>query len=117
MQVSCTDCPLRTSCNTPCEAIERQLPSEEHARLHALHRRNALNAARRLEAERAAARLLTDFRHLLRGRMRQVFDLVYDEALPQEEIAARLGIGRRVVSHYLMRARRRIAAHLSRRRR
>jgi RNA polymerase sigma factor (sigma-70 family) len=112
---TCNDCPIRPTCHTPCAEVETLLPHEEHARIHALHRRNAADAARRLQAERDAARVMTDFRHLLRGRARQVFDLTYNDMLPQEEIATRLGITRRVVSHYLVRARDKIASHLARR--
>ncbi len=115
MLKTCNDCPLRPSCQIPCAEVEALLPHEEHARIHALHRRNAADAARRLQAERDAARTLTDFRHVLRGRAREVFDLTYNDTLPQDEIAERLGITRRVVSHYLVRARRKIAAHLAHR--
>jgi DNA-directed RNA polymerase specialized sigma subunit len=89
--------------------VERLLPAEEHARIHGFYRKNAADFARRLEAERQAARVLTGYRNALRGRMREVFDMVYDEALTQAEVASRLGIGRRAVSHYLVRAREVIA--------
>jgi DNA-directed RNA polymerase specialized sigma subunit len=110
---ACTECPLRATCQSPCPEVEQLLPDEQHGRAHALHRRNAAEAARRLEAERHAARLMTDFRHVLRGRARQVFDMTYNDMLPQDEIATRLGIARRVVSHYLVRARHKIAEHLA----
>lgn len=104
MRTSCTDCPLRETCDKPCADIERLLVNEDHARIHALHRRNALQAAQRLHAEIQAAREMTSGRSVLRGRAREVFDLTYNEALSQQQIAAKLGISRRVAGHYLARA-------------
>lgn len=65
-----------------------------------------------MHAELHAARVMTDYRHVLRGRAREVFDLTYNDALLQSEIAQRLGISRRVVSIYLTRARKKIAGQL-----
>lgn len=109
MQTSCTDCPIRENCTKPCADIERQLANEDHGRIHALHRKDAMQAARRLHAEIDAARELTSRRGKLRGRAREVFDLTYNEALGQQEIGERLGISRRVAGRYLERARKALA--------
>lgn len=108
----CDKCPLRATCTQPCEAVESLLPDEQHGRIHGLHRKNAAQYAKYLAAEIQAARALSDYRSILRGRMQAVFDLTYTHAMPQEEIARHLGIGRRAVSHYLLRARRRISEHI-----
>ncbi len=108
----CDKCPLRANCTQPCEAVETMLPDEQHGRIHGLHRKDAADYARYLASEIQAARALTDYRSILRGRMQAVFDLTYIHAMPQEEIARHLGIGRRAVSHYLVRARRKISEHI-----
>jgi RNA polymerase sigma factor (sigma-70 family) len=110
---SCNDCPLREQCQAPCEAVERLLPDVDHARIHGFQRRNALQFARRMRDEIEAARLMTDWRHVLNGRMREVFDMTYNEGLKQSDIAQRLGISRRVAGRYLERARAKIQRHIN----
>lgn len=103
--INCTHCPRRATCVNPCRAMERQLPREEHARLHGLHRAGFASAwLQRLQDQREKVALLLDWRHAMKGRMRDVVQLTYNEGLSQGEIAKRLGIGERAVGQYLRRA-------------
>lgn len=103
--LNCTHCPRRDGCISLCRSMERQLPREEHARLHGLHRAGQGAAwLQRLKEQRERVAMLLDWRHELRGRMREVVQMTYNDGLSQGEIARRLGIGERAVGQYLARA-------------
>ncbi|MBX3474367.1 MAG: sigma-70 family RNA polymerase sigma factor [Planctomycetes bacterium] len=110
---TCTNCPLRPCCQQPCRTVAAMLPGENKGRVEGLARRDALLHARRLQDRRAWVRHLLDGRHRLKGRMRQVFDLHYNDGLTTSEIAARLKLGAGTVSSHLRRARQRILRHRS----
>lgn len=80
----------------------------DSGRVAGLHKRHAQRYGEKLEARRSYVRFLLDWRHCLRGRARQVFDLRYNDSLATSEIAARLGISPGSVTKYLKRARARI---------
>ncbi|MBK9974134.1 MAG: sigma-70 family RNA polymerase sigma factor [Planctomycetes bacterium] len=102
--VSCTHCPLRSGCQSPCDAVEALLPKEQRGELRRLRRRDSFPYALELEQRRAWVRLLLDWRHHLRGRLKQVFDLHFNDGLSNVEIARQLGLTRGTVSEYLSRA-------------
>jgi hypothetical protein len=100
----CVVCPVRADCQQVCPGVAGLLPPEDRGRVAGLARRNALYYARRLERRRSYTRFLLDWRHLLCGRQRQVFDLRYNDALSLSEIAARLGVTPSSARVYLRRA-------------
>jgi DNA-directed RNA polymerase specialized sigma24 family protein len=106
MKFSCTKCPLRAACKSPCAAVEAQLPAEERGKIHRLRRRKVYHRAVELLEQVDDARFLVANRHRLQGRLRQVFDLVYNENMSHAEIARVLGLHRRSVGHLLKQARR-----------
>lgn len=104
----CNHCPLRDTCKSPCQTLEALLPDPDAGRVHALHRKDAWAYCKQLAAQMTAARILTSHRRKLRGRQRRVFDLTYNELLPEAAIGQRLGISRRAAGRHLQRARRNI---------
>jgi DNA-directed RNA polymerase specialized sigma24 family protein len=57
---------------------------------------------------------MLDYRELLKGRMRQAFDLKYIEGLTQQEIARQMRVATRVAGIYLQRAHARIGKLMKR---
>lgn len=104
MSFTCNKCPMRATCNTPCAAVESLLPAEERGKIHRLRRRRAYPKAEKLIEAMDDARFLVENRHRLHGRLRLVFDLVYNDNLSHAQIAKLLGMHRRSVGHVLKRA-------------
>src|SRR5262245_30173842 len=105
----CKDCPLRAICKAPCSDVERLLPKDWTAEMSRQRSTRRQAFFRRLLRERRDVRLMLEYRHLLSGRQREIFDLKYNEGLTQLEIAELLGLYPRVVGTYLDRAYRVIA--------
>ena len=95
---TCDRCALRDVCAAPCAAVESILPSEEQGLLHALRRKGALQAAYRIVHGKRSTHLMLDYRDQLPTRLRVVFDLVYNDALTQKQVAQRLGLHRQTVA-------------------
>lgn len=102
--MECTGCPLRDACKAPCKAVEKILPQMWHGDLPQVRRADSRSYLRRMMTERVAVRAMLEHREVLKGRVREIFDLTINDALSQEEIALRMGLARRVVSTYLKRA-------------
>jgi DNA-directed RNA polymerase specialized sigma24 family protein len=109
---TCKKCPLRDTCTTVCADIEQQRPSPERARLVPEQRGNSQERLRALAAEMMTVRLMLEHRRWLRGELRRVFDLTYNNGFSQDEIARRMKIHPRKVSRLLERARRKIAGRI-----
>lgn len=114
MKFTCLKCPMREACKTPCAAVESMLPVEERGKLYQLRRRNTYRRAVELLEQIDDARFLVANRHRLQGRLRQVFDLVYNENMSHAEVARLLGLHRRSVSHLVKQARK-VIVRLARR--
>lgn len=84
------------------------LPRENQGEIRGLTLPGAAEYARKFESRRAYVRFLLDWRHVLRGRLRKVFAMRYDQGLEISAIAARLGVTNGSASEYLKRARRTI---------
>lgn len=95
---------MKQQCVQPCAAVESMLPPVERARLHQLHQFGALENARRIYEGMRDARTLTDYRDEFTGRIRQVFDMYYNQFMTHEEIAFALNIDRRTAGRYIERA-------------
>lgn len=102
--LSCTNCPQRSRCTAPCDAVEALLPNESTGELRRLHRRGGAQYALELERRRAHVRLMLDWRQHLTGRPRQVFDLHFNDGLSNIEIGRQVGLARGTVAEYLHRA-------------
>lgn len=85
-----------------------RLPAPDRGRIAGLTRRGGMLYGERLERRRAYVRFLLDWRHVLRGRVRQVFELRFDSGLSLAEIGYRLGISASAAREYLQRARQQI---------
>ena len=85
-----------------------QLSAPDRGRIAGLARRGGMLYGERLERRRAYVRFLLDWRHVLRGRVRQVFELRFDSGLSLAEIGHRLGISASAAREYLQRARQQI---------
>jgi DNA-directed RNA polymerase specialized sigma24 family protein len=106
MKFTCEKCPLKAACKAPCAAVESMLPCEDKGKIHRLRRRNSYAKAGALLESIDDTRFLVANRHRLQGRLRQVFDLVYNEGMGHAEIAKLLGLHRRSVGHLVKQARR-----------
>ncbi|MCC6575645.1 MAG: hypothetical protein IT462_17835 [Planctomycetes bacterium] len=102
--MECTHCPLRASCQAPCAAIEAQLPQDWFGDWPQLRRFVRGRFLQNLLAQRRAVALMIEHREILKGRLRQVFDMTHNEGLSQAQISRQLGVQRRVVTTYLKRA-------------
>lgn len=85
--------------------MESLLPSVKRGMLTQFRRTNAFRYARIFEDRRRATRVMIDYRDHLDGRMREIFDMTYNQGLSQDEIAHALNLDRRTVGRYLERAR------------
>lgn len=81
------------------------LPSPDKGKLDGLHREGALEHAIEVMARSEAANVLVAHRHLLKGRMRRIFDLYHIKGLSQAVIANKLGLHRQTVATALRNAR------------
>ncbi|MCC6149410.1 MAG: sigma-70 family RNA polymerase sigma factor [Planctomycetes bacterium] len=109
----CESCALRASCTKPCPDVEELLPQDHTARMVRAYATRGADFLRALERRHQEVLLMLDYRTLLRGRMRQVFDLKYIEGMTQEQAAIKLRIARRVAGIYLQRAHERISKLMS----
>ena len=105
---SCSPCPRRSTCTSPCRAVEALLPHEETGRVSGLQRRYAMLYGERLEARRALVRFMLDWRDVLKGRQKRAFNLRYNDGLTLTQIAARMNVTTADAGAYLRRARAKI---------
>lgn len=115
MTLTCLKCPLREACKSPCAAVESMLPIEDRGEIYRLRRRSSYGKAVDLLENIDDTRFLIANRHRLQGRLRQVFDLYYNESMSHLEIARFMGLHRRSIGHLLAQARR-VIVRLARRR-
>ncbi|MDH5642173.1 MAG: hypothetical protein OEY28_12865 [Nitrospira sp.] len=101
---SCEGCTIREACVEPCESIEAQLPKEWTGTNKHFHRAGRDNWLMNLMTRRRQVRVMLDYRPMLAGRLRQVVNLTFNDAMTQQEIARKLGVHERVVGKYLERA-------------
>lgn len=106
--LACTTCSRRAECRAICPEVSLRLPAPDRGRIAGLASRHRLLYGARLERRRSYVRFLLDWRDVLRGRLRMVFDLRYDHGLSLVEIGRRLGISASTARDYLARARQRI---------
>lgn len=99
--LTCNSCPRRDICTALCAPVEAMLPAEDAGRHDSLHREGAFHAAFRLVNGRRMTRLMLDYRDELPRQLRTVFNLYYNNALTQEQIAGRLGLHRQTVARRL----------------
>lgn len=102
--MNCTSCPLRDCCTTPCKAIEQQLPPDWQGDLPQFRRANRRAFFFKFAGNRRDVKIMLEHRDILRGRQREIFDLIHNEGLTHDEIAKRLSVRRRVVTTYINRA-------------
>lgn len=113
IQSPCTDCPLRASCQHPCEKVEALLERPFAPRTF-LSEGEFQAFLKRIVIRRGFTRELIEHRDVLSARQRKVFDLFFNEGLTQESIAECLGIRRTNVAQLLARAMRRIVKEVKR---
>lgn len=99
----CRSCPKFTNCETPCDVVEGLMPPEVPTSVLRPQGDYAGTVSDFL-TERMFVAAVLSYRHLLRGRQRQVIDLKFNEGLTMREAGERLGIGTRTACTYLHRA-------------
>lgn len=99
----CSKCAHRDKCSGICRKVEKLLPDPDKGKIYFNgHDPHEVLAGINLNMRRV--RDLLAGRDLLRGRMRTVFDLRFNEGLTQEQIAVRLGCSRSTARRALERA-------------